>query len=58
LDDKLDKMTSPYAIRNLTEKTIKVYKIDKKGNNLSEEPEVIRSEQVRKLTVFLNEAKA
>jgi len=51
-------MTSPYAIRNLTEKTIKVYKIDKKGNNLSEEPEVIRSEQVRKLTVFLNEAKA
>jgi len=51
-------MTSPYAIRNLTEKTIKVYKIDKQGSNLSDQPEVVRSEQVRKLTVSLNEAKA
>lgn len=50
---KNKKLASPYAIRNLTDKPIKVFSIDKKGNILSVDPEVVEPEQMIKLVLNL-----
>ena len=40
--EKMQKLASPYAIRNLTDKPISVFTIDKQGVVLFLEPEVVQ----------------
>lgn len=51
-------MASPYAIRNLTDKTVQVFSINKQGQVQYSEPEIIKSEETKKLVVAKNDAKA
>jgi len=45
----MQKLASPYAIRNLTDKPISVFTIDKQGVVLFLEPEVVQPDQLTKL---------
>ena len=49
LEQQLQKMASPYAIRNLTDKKIKVHILDRHGNMTKECAEIVDPDQVKKL---------
>jgi len=48
-------MASPYAIRNLTDKPIKVYSIDKYGVVQCNDPDIVNPDEMKKLVLNHND---